>query len=516
MNETAKLLLECETSGIAPEYNYDYDSVINFYTQGKNILVVSDIHMGAGLGPSATYAGTENFCSDRALQRFLCNYLPADPHQKSVLVINGDFIDFLRITTLPGSEADFEAWQKTLENIGAFPESVKDLKSSIAVELKEGYGLKTDDYKSVWKLLVASTGHRIAFEALAEWLGNGNQIIIVKGNHDLEWYWLAVRNYFRFVLAQHLAKSLQIPIIRVLNQIVLPNIIFVNNAIVINKELYIEHGHRYDNFTKVSPEDSPVFNKQELNLPFGSFFNRYLINKVELRYPYFENVRPRMSLLPMLIKEDFPLAVRVLFRYIPFLIKTLGKKRYWPMIMQTFSLLFSILIPAVIVLIILFFQFKNDIIPAFMHLLNNKSAKTGIWGFVEDKLAMVFKDTVLLVISYFLSRILSMFQLTEPKSLKKFAGEIINARESKYPDIHIITFGHTHDPEQIFFSDNKWYYNSGTWIPVIEASSASIRTDRTYSFLRFENENGHIMPSPLLRWNDDAGREEELALVVPD
>src|SRR2546427_1927017 len=43
----------------------------------------------------------------------------------------------------------------------------------------------------------------------------------------------------------------------------------------------------------------------ELNLPFGSFFNRYLLNRIELVFPYLDNVRPRQNLLPMLFEKDF-------------------------------------------------------------------------------------------------------------------------------------------------------------------------------------------------------------------
>ena len=39
--------------------------------------------------------------------------------------------------------------------------------------------------------------------------------------------------------------------------------------------------------------------------------------------------------------------------------------------------------------------------------------------------------------------------------------------------------GHTHDPDQ-FQIDGKWFYNTGTWIPILGTSSAELRRDRMF------------------------------------
>ena len=95
----------------------------------------------------------------------------------------------------------------------------------------------------------------------------------------------------------------------------LPNVYFIADAAVFDDEFYIEHGHRYDRRNTVLGE-KVLDGGEELNIPFGSFFSRYLINHIELAFPFFDNVRPNESLLPLLVRERFFLALRLLFRHV--------------------------------------------------------------------------------------------------------------------------------------------------------------------------------------------------------
>jgi hypothetical protein len=76
--------------------------------------------------------------------------------------------------------------------------------------------------------------------------------------------------------------------------------------------------------------------------------------------------------------------------------------------------------------------------------------------------------------------------------------------------------GHTHNPGQYCFSDGIMFYNSGTWIPIIETSTAEVREDKTYTFIHLtRDKDSKIVPAKngLQRWNDDAGRSEPQILV---
>src|SRR5947209_8998666 len=90
-------------------------------------------------------------------------------------------------------------------------------------------------------------------------------------------------------------------------------------------------------------------NPSQLNIPFGSFFNKYLINRVELFYPYLDKVRPAGNIVPILVRENFPLAIKVFCLQLPFAIRMLfTNARYiWFMLRRVVPLLL-VLVPVVI------------------------------------------------------------------------------------------------------------------------------------------------------------------------
>src|ERR1700722_5230131 len=117
------------------------------------IFLISDLHIARGEGTDGLYSGTENFFYDNAFSRFLdyCQAQSAD--KKAVLIINGDFIDFLRIIFLnrEWESLDFKGWSVKLEKVSIhmFP---NDLRNSMDASTEKDYGFKTNDFKSIWKL----------------------------------------------------------------------------------------------------------------------------------------------------------------------------------------------------------------------------------------------------------------------------------------------------------------------------------------------------------------------------
>jgi hypothetical protein len=119
-----------------------------------------------------------------------------------------------------------------------------------------------------------------------------------------------------------------------------------------------------------------------------------------------------------------------------------------------------------------------------------------------------------LVLSYFLARIVAAFQLVEPSSLDEFAKHVCRESGHIYP---LMTMGHTHNPSASN-DDPGSFYNTGTWIPVIETSSLDVREDKMYTFLHLERDtagNLTIAPNHLERWNDDAVRADPQLLMRP-
>ena len=119
----------------------------------------------------------------------------------------------------------------------------------------------------------------------------------------------------------------------------------------------------------------------------------------------------------------------------------------------------------------------------------------------------------MLVLSYFIARIVAWLQLVEPSSLDAFAYRLYSKTGSRY---QLMTMGHTHNPGAYPNGKDGQFYNTGTWIPVIENSTAEVREDRTYTFLHLVSDGqGGFKPvnEHLQRWNDDAGRPEPQLLI---
>ena len=551
-NNIVEILKSCEDTGLAPKYvvqkgtyqeikgSFFTDPVpqktnpIIYKTSGEEIFVVSDLHIAAGKNYAGVYRGTENFFADEAFSRFLNYADKINKSEKALLVINGDIFDFLRITDFPGKVKkvrlskrlkhiiklspikkpkeipredvvdQYKQWSHELEKLGIIKPH-DELEKSIS-EKERIYGLKTDDYKTIFKLLLIKNGHHDFIGALSNWLKRGHKLIILKGNHDLELYWLAVRNYIRLMFAENIKgdsdkKNLE----SILKEIVLPNITFVDDSIEIDNDLLIEHGHRYDKYCFVLDNPELGNNTGQINIPFGSFFNRYLINRVELFFPYLDNVRPSGNILSMLMKENFALALKVLFQHIPFMIRTLFTNfRYVKFMFQKTALFFLAIVLPLILLIVLNIPLIKNIIGG----VSTIQEGGGLGAFLVAQSKNLFP----LLLSYLLSRFVAWAQLEEPSSLDKFAEETY--KDSKY---RIITMGHTHNPGEYVFDDDKRFYNTGTWIPIIETSTAEVREDKTYTFLHIvRDEFGKPAPAnngALQRWNDDAGRSEPLILI---
>ena len=554
ISQVSEILLKCEENGTAPKYIVNQKTYgeqtssffrqslpvrtepVNYNSSGEEIFVVSDLHLASGRDYSGVYQGTENFFADDSFLRFINYAGNIKKTDKALLVINGDIFDFLRITDLPGKikknrfskrfkqalklnfipqkkqqyilepEQEYKEWKTELEKIG-IRKTTEELNNSISKkEIK--YGLKTNDFKTIYKLLKIKNGHPAFFKALSLWMKQGNKLLILKGNHDLELYWPAVRNYIRLIIAEGIAdENKDQKIEDILKGIVLPDITFIDDSVVVDNDFYVEHGHRYDKFCMVL--DDPVLKDipSEINIPFGSFFNRYLLNRIELYYPFLDNVRPSGNVLSILLRENFALGLTILFQYIPVFFKMLSKElRYgWFMFNRTFWAVLAVLLPFISIMI-----FDPGIINKIQEQFSKIQSSSDAVSFILNQL----KNFGTFIISYLLARLVAWLQLNEPSSLNEFAK--IRFENTDY---RIMTMGHTHNPgEYIFQVDNLYrrFYNTGTWIPVVETSTADIREDKTYTFLHLiRDENGklQIFGNCLQRWNDDAGRAEPQILL---
>jgi hypothetical protein len=235
-------------------------------------------------------------------------------------------------------------------------------------------------------------------------------------------------------------------------------------------------------------------NRVELNIPFGSFLNRYLLNKLEAVFPFLDNVRPRNKILPLLLRDHLPLGISVFFRYIPFMVKLIPKGYFSYM----FGKFLAFAVPLLVLIIWIGISIWISIRSGDLNLPDLK-------GWMITPL----KTLAWAIISYFFVKITAWFQLNEPGDLNDEAKKIID----EHPQYGVVIFGHTHNPDQFEYG-KSWFFNTGTWIPIVEVSNAEIRWDKTFSFVHLSSDNsGSYIATGLQRWNDDSGRIEKLVLI---
>ena len=454
-------------------------------TFATHLLIISDLHIARGKEPSGMITGTENFFADDAFLRWIRFHLDKYQDESAMLVINGDFIDFLRVifTEIEMLDFDYIEWQKILQKV-QINMTIEELKTSFTEDEKI-YGFKTDDFKSIWKLEKVFEGHEKVFLALTEWLSSPNkELLILKGNHDLEWHWKKVQMYFSVKLNEIAIQQ---------KKSIIGKISFIQDSVIINKKLYIEHGHRYDKFSNVV--GLPTLDGKlsgQLRLPLGSFVNRYVLNRIEIAYPFLDNIRPTSNILAVLLRERFPLAIEILTKRILTLLKFVDKKAFAYVFGQAFTFVGIIMIPVVLTIFLMYkdityFNLKGD------------------WSNLS-----FLKNLGTLVLSYIIGQFVGVFNLKEPDDLSQESSNIFR----KYPDVEVITMGHTHNPIQIF-QENKAFFNSGTWIPIIEQTVGSLKENKTYNYLEISFlEKELFTKDSLKRWNDDALRPESLYLTL--
>ena len=453
----------------------------------NDIFLVSDLHMADGrTGPFGKFTQGENFFWDESFSRLL-ETVRRKTASSTTLIVNGDFFDFLRVNRIPDRQnaADIalvNRWKALLELID-HPAAQVDLYAADSSERE--YGFKTRDYKSVWRLLLIFEGHPIFFGALRAFVASGgNRIMILKGNHDLELFWEAVRQAFVFFLAQEDPAAYNS-----YNE----RITFYQKSVVINGEIYVEHGHLYEDITHAD-RDTVAGNPTELALPVGSLFNRYVINKLEEINPLFDNIKPPTSILEA-VAEHYPSKLlTIVFHHLKGAWRIIQKQQYW-YAAKIVGKIVSIALPllAFIVVGVLVYHWLQDAMTS----ATVKSVVSAVISFLASLVVKFAKQL--------------LFSGDGATSLLANAKDVCR----RQPALKLITFGHTHVSEMELAGDDCWYINSGTWIPAIELETNQVQDTNTFCVLRLMNERGRLRREPLLRWDDERGALMPMIVFEP-
>ena len=275
-------------------------------TTSHNYLFVSDLHLSEGRDPrTGLLSPNEDFFHDDGFARFLVYHVQLSRQPQAAahyrkpwkLVVNGDIFDFLQVTKLPAEGDELEAVRGVRRHA--------DLSQN-----EQEYGLGTRSAEIVWKLEQIAAGHPVFFQALGWFLAQpGQEVILLKGNHDVETYWPAVQARMRALVAAAYAawraagmrgeevdsplpwdEALPASIADVVPaSIQFPPWFYYEPGL-----FFVEHGNQYDPPNAFNDVLAPVLpdRPEMIELPAGSFFVRYFFNKVEQVHPFADNIKP--------------------------------------------------------------------------------------------------------------------------------------------------------------------------------------------------------------------------------
>ncbi len=473
----------------------------------QQVLVVSDLHLSEGRTPGSVYWDRlENFTCDDEFAAFLQHKRERarNSKQKCLLILNGDFIDFLRITRTPESSAELQAWRKRLQEIPATYLKQRDKEQLLAdfdafaahwrkhvlrrsrwsactgagrsVLQEKRYGLDTQDFKSVYRLHLAWQGHAAVFAALRDWLQAGFPLLIITGNHDQEFDQELVQAWLRF-------------------QFELPpedrRLRFCSEGVELWQTIRVEHGHRYEWFT-ATPNEWQEARTQALQLPAGSWFNRFFVNQIERIVPYLDNVRPSIRVVNYLLRAHTGTAIKLL----PQLLKAIFL--LWPKP------------PARRLIYLGGLQVARALVPLAAALWLYFT-KNGPERWLLILLALIALPWLFAQWGKLLHR---RYACGKEKGPRAFMTKEL-PRPAAAASFLAVS-GHTHKPGKQFWPEaNMIYLNSGTWTTVFEEESGIVRNELSKSFVELRRRRVHGWHAELKRWEYLPGPERELTLLAP-
>ncbi len=215
----------------------------------KTILVISDIHMGAGTIINNHYNYLEDFHYEKELIEFLNYHSSKDYSKREVeLIINGDFLDFLSVPFVRYFDNEFWSEDASLE-----------------------------------KLKIITKAHIKVINAMEAFLSNSNKkIVYIIGNHDAEMIFPSLIKYFKSLFSNEVRDKLEI-------------IKDSSSEYQPIKGVVIKHGHEYEeanNFDANNCIAEDEDGKKYFIPPWGSYYVIKIINKFKQERDYINTVRP--------------------------------------------------------------------------------------------------------------------------------------------------------------------------------------------------------------------------------
>jgi len=423
----------------------------------RHLLIVSDLHLSEGWDETTKrLSRQEDFYFDTSFARFLATQVrnAAQHDYRLRLVIPGDLVDFLQVTTVPPGES-----------VDGGPITDRDRR----------FGLGTSPAHTCWKLRRIVSGHWIFFDALARFVADGHDLVILPGNHDIEWVIPQVQATLISELTARVPPALRGGIgerVRFLPWFYLePGLI------------YIDHGHQYDTLNSFDYFLHPYLPDGRIDLPAGSFFVRYLFNQVEVSFPFADNMKPASAFLCWALKrwEGW----RKLPQYLRFFRETLEKA--------------GPLDPA----------WQAELEAKQAERLRALQAETGLPADTLQALKALWVPSAIHHLSKWRLALSFFRQASASEPLTAYADHISTLLRVRY-----VVFGHTHEADLHPLPGGPpraEYVNSGTWTRVFSENFEErlLKEESEFVYILVDRAKPKI---ELLRWRDDLGAGERVRL----
>ena len=225
-----------------------------------NYLFFSDVHLGADLVQHArpwTVGRLRRVLQlDRELSSMLDHYREqAEPGRPWKLVIAGDLVDFVGMSIAPAIDHELET-------------------PLTAEERSHGLGSARDH--AIYKMRACASRHDLVFRKLADFIAAGHSLVLVRGNHDVDFYWETARSAFVQALVERATESLsELEARRAFEA----RVEFRQWFYYVENLLYVEHGHQYDEtcahshwLAPMSPRDP-----RRIAYSFSDILMRYIV-----------------------------------------------------------------------------------------------------------------------------------------------------------------------------------------------------------------------------------------------
>ena len=215
----------------------------------KTILVISDLHLSAGIMVNKRKNFLEDFHYDKELIEFIEYHASLHYQEREVeLIINGDFFDLLAVPFVP--YFDDEYWSEAA---------------------------------SMDKLKMIINAHPGVIEALKNFLTfPNNRLVYIIGNHDAELIFDSLRQYIINLFSEEDRFKFKI-------------LLNTDDVYIPEEGVVLKHGHEYElahHFDPLTSITSDIDGNKYFIPPWGSYYVTRVINKFKEGRDYINAVRP--------------------------------------------------------------------------------------------------------------------------------------------------------------------------------------------------------------------------------